>query len=50
MSVWTCDLSGKNAKEIFRTKANEEQGHVMLEQVDEISFVYVEVPADWDLV
>ena len=48
MSVWTCDLSGKHAKEIFRTKAKDEQGYVMLQHVDENSFVYVEVPADGD--
>ena len=48
MSVWVCDVTGKNAKTVFRVAAQDANGYVMLETVDKNSIVYVDVPVDGD--
>lgn len=48
MSIYRCDLNGKNAKVLFKAKAADESGYVMLQKVTVKSIEYVDVPNEGD--
>lgn len=48
MSVCSCGVTGKNTKVVFRVKSQDEQGYVMLQNVDKNAIVYVDVPVNKD--
>lgn len=50
MSVYCCDINGKNQKLLFKAKATDEYGYVMLQKVSTKSIEYVEVPNEGDSV